>query len=175
MSGPFDTSEESIDYLAGAIAIASSNARNGLGGPFGAIIVTFDGFIVPGAAAVASQNDPTAHAEIVAIRNACELTKSFDLTGATLYSSCAPCPMCLGAAQWARVDHIVYAAQPGDAHAAGFDDAKFYYAMGVAAGHWGERDRSDTNPQLLTQVDHPLRLEPFDLWTNLPEESRTEY
>jgi len=109
-----------------AIQMAAENIENGLGGPFGAVI-TKDGEVVAAAAnRVTSANDPTAHAEIVAIRQACQVLGTFDLSGCILYASCEPCPMCLGAVMWARIDRLYYAADRNDAAEAGFDDRHFY-------------------------------------------------
>ena len=98
----------------------------GDGGPFGAVIVRAGEVLGSGWNQVATTNDPTAHAEIIAIRKAAATLQTFDLRGCTLYCSCEPCPMCLGAAYWARVDRIVYAGSRADAADAGFDDDAFY-------------------------------------------------
>lgn len=108
-----------------AISLAVENVRNG-GGPFGAIIVTAEGKVYEGVNRVTANNDPTAHAEVTAIRNACAGENTFDLAGATLYTSCEPCPMCLGASLWAHITKIIYGADRWDAAEAGFDDAAFY-------------------------------------------------
>ncbi len=113
-------------FLQKAIALAREGMNSGQGGPFGAVIVK-DGEIISATSnRVTSTNDPTAHAEVVAIREACQALGHFQLTGCTLYTSCEPCPMCLGAIYWARPDRIVYAAFHSDAAAANFDD-KFIY------------------------------------------------
>jgi guanine deaminase len=118
--------DRDAEFIAETLALACENARSGKGGPFGAIVV-HDGKIVGhGANEVTASNDPTAHAEIVAIRQAGRALGRFDLSGAVLYSSCEPCPMCLTAAYWARVDRVVFAATQEEAAAAGFDDAFFY-------------------------------------------------
>jgi guanine deaminase len=117
-------------FLALAIAEAVRGARAGEGGPFGAVVVK-DGAVVAGAAnAVVARNDPTAHAEIQAIRAACAALGTFRLDGCDVYASCEPCPMCLGAILWARPRALYYAATRADAAAAGFDDAVFHAAMG---------------------------------------------
>lgn len=100
--------------------------RAGRGGPFGALVVKDGVILAEGANEVVATNDPTAHAEIVAIRRACERLGSFSLAGAWLYASSEPCPMCLAAACWARVDGLVYASDRHVAAGAGFDDAEFY-------------------------------------------------
>ena len=110
-----------------AIALSHDNIINGLGGPFGAVIVDENGNIIgEGTNRVTSTNDPTAHAEMVAIRNACANVAHFSLEGATIYTSCEPCPMCLAAIYWARIDKIVYANSREDAAAIGFDDQLIY-------------------------------------------------
>lgn len=115
-----------------AIALSRTHMNAGAGGPFGAV-VALDGRIVgEGWNRVTSTNDPTAHAEIVAIREACRALGAFTLTGATLYTSCEPCPMCLSAAYWARLDRIVYANARDDAAAIGFDDAFLYAEVAQA-------------------------------------------
>lgn len=109
-----------------AIQLAAENIENGSGGPFGAVIMK-DGVLVAAAAnRVTSTNDPTAHAEIVAIRQACQVLGTFDLSGCVLYASCEPCPMCLGAIMWARIEKFYFAADRNDAAEAGFDDSLFY-------------------------------------------------
>ncbi len=109
-----------------AINLAAQHMRARAGGPFGAVIVRGDKIIARGWNKVTSLNDPTAHAEITAIRNAAAAVNSFQLRGCVLYSSCEPCPMCLGAAYWARLDRVVFAATRTDASKAGFDDAVIY-------------------------------------------------
>ena len=109
-----------------AIALALENVRAGNGGPFAAIVVKGSRVIAEGTNRVTSSNDPTAHAEIVAIREACRVLKDFQLTGCDLYTTCEPCPMCLGAFYWERPARIFYAGTAADAAAAGFDDAFIY-------------------------------------------------
>lgn len=113
-------------YLREAIDLAREGMERGDGGPFGCVIVK-DGTIVGrGNNRVTSTNDPTAHAEVVAIREACKALGDFQLSGCVLYTSCEPCPMCLGAIYWARPDRIVFAATREDAADAGFDDQLIY-------------------------------------------------
>ncbi|MDJ0356235.1 nucleoside deaminase [Paenarthrobacter sp. PH39-S1] len=112
-------------YLVQAIDLATRNVHNN-GGPFGAVVVTAEGRAFEGLNRVTATNDPTAHAEVTAIRAACAGSGTFDLTGATLYTSCEPCPMCLASALWARIDQVIFAADRHDAARAGFDDAVFY-------------------------------------------------
>ena len=111
------------EFLRRAIALATENVLRGVGGPFGAIIVRDGRIVGEGVNTVTSVNDPTAHAEVNAIRAACAALKTFSLAGCQLYSSCEPCPMCLSAAYWARIDSICYGASAADATRAGFDDA----------------------------------------------------
>jgi len=113
-------------YLTHALNLASEHAVKGDNGPFGAVIVKNDQVIAEGWNQVVEHNDPTAHAEIVAIRNACKQLGTFKLEDCVLYASCEPCPMCLSAIYWARLDAVYYAAKRDVAAAAGFDDEKFY-------------------------------------------------
>jgi guanine deaminase len=113
-------------FLARAVALSREHMQRGDGGPFGAVVVVDGKVVAEGWNQVTSTNDPTAHGEVVAIRRACTALGRFDLRGATLYTSCEPCPMCLTSALWARVDRIVYANTRDDAAAIGFDDAPFY-------------------------------------------------
>ena len=114
------------DHLLRAIALATQNVVSGAGGPFGAVIVRDGQIVAEGVNTVTTTNDPTAHAEVNAIRNAARALGSFTLTGCQLYTSCEPCPMCLAAAHWARIDAVFYAASAADAARAGFDDALLY-------------------------------------------------
>ena len=112
-----------------AIALALENVRSGRGGPFGALVVKDGRVIAKGTNRVTSANDPTAHAEIVAIREACRALGDFQLTACDLYTTCEPCPMCLGAIYWARPARVFYAGVAADAADAGFDDAFIYEEM----------------------------------------------
>jgi guanine deaminase len=113
-------------HLAHAVALSREHMEGGRGGPFGAVIVRDGRVLAEGWNEVTSTNDPTAHAEVVAIRRACREVGDFSLAGATLYASCEPCPMCLASAYWARVSRIVYANTRADAAAIGFDDSFIY-------------------------------------------------
>lgn len=117
-------------FLREAIQCARDGMRRG-GGPFGAVVVRGGEVVGRGANAVTLDLDPTAHAEVVAIREACRALGAFRLDGCALYASCEPCPMCLGAILWARIDHLVYAATREDAAGAGFDDAFLYEQVGL--------------------------------------------
>ncbi len=116
-------------FMRRAIALALENVCSGAGGPFAALITKDGTVIAQGTNRVTSTNDPTAHAEIVAIREACRVLQNFQLPGCELYSTCEPCPMCLGAIYWARPARIVYAASGAEAAAAGFDDQFIYEEM----------------------------------------------
>jgi tRNA(Arg) A34 adenosine deaminase TadA len=118
--------DSDLDYLKRAVEISHAQVLAGNGGPFGAIVVKDGRIIAEGANAVTSGNDPTAHAEIVAIRRACTALGAFSLAGATIYSSCEPCPMCLAAIYWARLDRLVFANTRAQAAGIGFDDALIY-------------------------------------------------
>lgn len=113
-------------FLREAIEMAVQNVRAGQGGPFAALIVRDGEIIGRGTNVVTTRNDPTAHAEVTAIRRACETSNDFELKGCTMYATCEPCPMCLGAAYWARLDRVYYAATREDAAAANFDDRHIY-------------------------------------------------
>jgi len=150
-------------HLERAVALAVDSVANA-GGPFGAVLVTADGQVFEGNNRVTLDNDPTAHAEVVAIRRACSALGTFDLTGATLYASCEPCPMCLAAALWARVATVRFAADRYDAARAGFDDAAFY--------EFFEGDPADRTMQVVHERTTTANA-PFDAWRVLG--SRTEY
>ncbi|MBP7063410.1 nucleoside deaminase [Ferrovibrio sp.] len=118
-------------FMRRAIALSREHMQAGHGGPFGAVVVLDGKIIGEGWNQVTGQNDPTAHAEVVAIREACKILGRFDLRGATLYTSCEPCPMCLSAAYWARVDGLYYANTQDDAAAIDFDDAFLYRELAL--------------------------------------------
>jgi guanine deaminase len=114
------------EYMREAISLSEKGMNDGKGGPFGAVVVKEGKIIGRGENQVTSTNDPTAHAEIVAIRNACRHLQDFSLKGCTLYTSCEPCPMCLAAIYWARLDKVYFAARREDAQNINFDDAWIY-------------------------------------------------
>jgi guanine deaminase len=118
--------EQDKIFMREAIAASLEGMKNGEGGPFGCVIVKDGAVIGRGNNRVTSTNDPTAHAEVVAIRDACRNLGSFQLDGCVIYTSCEPCPMCLGAIYWARPERIVYACTRQDAAAIDFDDAFLY-------------------------------------------------
>ncbi len=113
-----------------AIELSAQNVLQSLGGPFGAVIVKDGKVIAKSANKVTASNDPTAHAEVAAIRLACKKLKTFELSGCVVYTSCEPCPMCLGALYWARVDAIFYGNTKSDAAAINFDDQFIYEELG---------------------------------------------
>jgi guanine deaminase len=122
----------SQDFMRRAIALALENVRSGSGGPFAAVIVKENRIVSEGTNRVTRTNDPTAHAEVVAIREACRVLADFQLPGCDLYTTCEPCPMCLGAIYWARPTRTFYAATAADAAEAGFDDAFIYDELKIA-------------------------------------------
>jgi len=122
-----------IEFIRKAIKLAQHNMRQGHGGPFAAIIVKDGIEIASGCNSVTTNNDPTAHAEVMAIRNACEKLSTWKLEGCDLYTSCEPCPMCLSAAYWAGVSKIWFSAKSEDACFAGFDDSHIYQEIAKPA------------------------------------------
>lgn len=123
--------EDSGRFMKRAAELAAYAVDHGLGGPFGAVVVKEGVIVGEGYNRVTSINDPTAHAEIMAIRDACRKLETFQLTGCEIYSSCEPCPMCLGAIYWARPDRLIYGSTRYDAADAGFDDAFIYHEMAL--------------------------------------------
>jgi guanine deaminase len=119
-------------FMKRAVQIARKGMNNNEGGPFGCVIVKDGKIIAEGNNRVITNNDPTAHAEIVAIRKACKKLGSFELTGCEIYTSCEPCPMCLGAIYWARPDKVYFAATRKDAAEAGFDDDFIYKELEIS-------------------------------------------
>ena len=113
-------------FMARAIQLSLDNVLSGNGGPFGAVIVKDGKIIAEGVNRVTATNDPTAHAEVTAIREACSTLRLFDLHGCEIYTSCEPCPMCLGAIYWARLARVYYGNLAADAAAIGFDDSFIY-------------------------------------------------
>lgn len=138
-----------------AISLAKENAVSAAGGPFGAVVVKGGEVISSAVNTVTPDKDPTAHAEVNAIRAACKKLDTFDLTGCTLYSSCEPCPMCLSAAYWARVDKIYFSADRNEAERAGFGDSFIYDQLTIPL-----RERAIPIEQVLEEDG----TEPFTLW-----------
>ena len=120
------TPQPNLEFLRRAIALATENVTSGRGGPFAALIARDGRVVAEGANMVTATNDPTAHGEVTAIRAACKALGTFSLAGCELYTSCEPCPMCLAAAHWARLDAVFYGCSAEDAAKAGFDDAHLY-------------------------------------------------
>ncbi|HLP35347.1 nucleoside deaminase [Lacibacter sp.] len=147
------------DFMREAILLSIENVESGKGGPFAAVIVKDGKIIASGVNEVTSSNDPTAHAEVVAIRKACSTLNSFQLDGCEIYCSCEPCPMCLGAIYWARAAKIYFANTKEDAAAVDFDD-KFIY---------DEIDLSYTGRKLATQqLLREEALVAFEKWKTSP-------
>jgi tRNA(Arg) A34 adenosine deaminase TadA len=117
---------EQHEFMRHAVRLSAERMREGAGGPFGAVIVKNGAVIAEGWNRVTSTNDPTAHAEVTAIRRACETLGTFSLQGCEIYTSCEPCPMCLAAIYWARIERIFYANSREDAASIGFDDEHIY-------------------------------------------------
>lgn len=115
-----------MDFMGRAIELSLQNVHSGSGGPFGAVIVKDEAIVSEGVNRVTANNDPTAHAEVLAIRSACQNLRSFELNGCDLYTSCEPCPMCLGAIYWARIRRVFFANLAEDAAEVGFDDSAIY-------------------------------------------------
>lgn len=149
--------QQEIDksYLRQAIALADENVRKKKGGPFAAIIVKDNQIIATGTNLVTANNDPTAHAEVTAIRNACSRLGTFQLQGCTVYASCEPCPMCLGAIYWARPSRLVFAADKYQASSVGFDDSFIYKEIKLPIS-----ERSIETIHILM----PESNAPMDLW-----------
>lgn len=150
-------------WLSEAIRLATANVESG-GGPFGAVIVRDGKIIATGTNQVTPTLDPTAHAEVVAIRKACQEIGDFRLTGCVLVSSCEPCPLCLAASLWARLDRVVYAADRDDAAVAGFDDRAFYDMFEQQRGDWSIP---------VVQLSTTDGQAPFSAW--LSRSDRVEY
>ncbi len=143
-----------LDFMRRAIALAVDNVENG-GGPFGAVVVRNGEVVATGCNRVTPNNDPTAHAEVVAIREACKKLGTFDLSGCVIYTSCEPCPMCLGAIYWAHIDKIYYGANQHDAAAINFDDSFIYKELELKPA-----DRQKPMENIL----HDEALAPFNMW-----------
>lgn len=157
------TSMTDAQWLGRAIDLAVDNVAEG-GGPFGAVIVRDDRLVSTGQNRVTRDLDPTAHAEVEAIRSACRAIGDFSLAGMTLYTSCEPCPLCVSASLWARLDRVVYAADREDAARGGFDDREFYELFA--------RDRA-TWPTRIEEARPEHASAPFDAW--LADTARTAY
>jgi tRNA(Arg) A34 adenosine deaminase TadA len=150
------------DFMRRAIALSHERMEAGDGGPFGAVIVRDGAIVAEGWNQVTSENDPTAHAEIVAIRRACAALESFVLDDCEIYTSCEPCPMCLSAIYWARLRRLYYGNSKDDAAGIGFDDAYLYREVGLAPG-----ERSVPTVRLLADE----ALEAFRAWEAKPDKT----
>ena len=154
----------SEELMRRALALAVDNVRARRGGPFAALVVRGGEVVAEGTNLVTSTNDPTAHAEVVAVREACRRLGTFDLAGCEVFASCEPCPMCLGALYWARVDRLWFAAGREAAAAAGFDDALIYDEVPRAP-----EERTLATRRLLVAE----AAAPFAAWAELAD--RVEY
>ena len=147
--------EDKKMFMAKAISLAEENVKILQGGPFGAVVVKDGKVVGVGRNKVTRDNDPTAHAEVVAIRNAAKNLRTFDLSGCQIYSSCEPCPMCLGAIYWARFDKLYYAATKDDAARAEFDDSFIYKEFALP-----KEERSILSVQMMREN----AVKVFDVW-----------
>lgn len=152
------------EFLQMAIDLAVENVNSGKGGPFGAVITKNGELLATGTNSVTTSNDPTMHAEVAAIRNACGKLNSFQLDGCTIYSSCEPCPMCLGAIYWARPERLVFAASKDDAAEVGFDDSFIYKEIVL-----DYNQRSIATEQQMNEEGK----QPFIVWKNF--ENKVDY
>ena len=158
MSNPIQMSDN--EYLAEAIKIAGEFSVKGDNGPFGAIIVLNNKIIGRGWNQVVELNDPTAHAEVMAIREACKSLGTYNLTNAILYTSCEPCPMCMSAVYWARIKKVFFAASRMDASNIGFDDNFIYDEL--------SKTINNREIPLVQELQHKA-IEVFDEWSNNPK------
>lgn len=142
-----------------AFRLAEDNVRNG-GGPFGAVIAKDGEIISTGVNRVTATNDPTAHAEVSAIRDACRKLDTFDLSGCEIYSSCEPCPMCLGAIYWAHLDKIYFGNNKNDAKKIGFDDSFIYDELELPRG------KRKLRSEVLLEKE---AIKAFELWRDKPD------
>ena len=155
--------EDKKKFMAKAIEL-SINSANTIGGPFGSVIVKDNKIISEGSNEVTSLNDPTAHAEIVAIRKACQKLRKFNLSGCEIYTTCEPCPMCLSAIYWARIDKIYYANTREDAKNIDFDDSFIYLEVAK---------KNNERKIKMKQMNREEALEAFKIWKN--KEDKIKY
>ncbi|GJQ14482.1 hypothetical protein GpartN1_g6273.t1 [Galdieria partita] len=168
----YPTAQQDETFLDCAIDEARKGLLSGDGGPFGAVIVLDGKVLVQEHNRVLSTNDPTAHAEVVAIRKACQLLKTSQLQGCFLYASCQPCPMCFGAIHWSRIASCRYAATSKDAAQAGFDDQLLYEKLGC--GTWDDQQEQDaSSPPQYMHIQHPRATEAFQLFADLLKQNKT--
>lgn len=156
--------EHDEQFMERAIELARQGVANDAGGPFGAVVVKDGRVIAEGNNRVTSTNDPTAHAEVVAIREACKNLGSFQLDGCTIYTSCEPCPMCLGAIYWARPAAVFFACTRDDAATIGFDDRFIYDEL---------QKENDDRSMVLINMMRDEALEIFKMWSAKPD--KVEY
>lgn len=156
--------EQNEKFMRAAIELAKKGMDGNHGGPFGAVVVKDNKIIAKGYNQVTSSNDPTAHAEVVAIREACKALNTFQLEGCTVYTSCEPCPMCLGAIYWARPDKVVFGATKQDAAGAQFDDQFIYDEL--------EKELDRRHIQFENMMRKEAR-EVFEAWSK--KEDKKEY
>jgi guanine deaminase len=147
-------------FMARAIELSIENVKQGRGGPFGAVIARGSEIIAEGTNRVTATNDPTAHAEMVAIRAACQELGTFELKDCEIYASCEPCPMCLGAIYWTRLARVYFAGFASDASKAGFEDSLIYGEIGQPH----DKRKIPTIPMMREQA-----LEAFRLWAAKPD------
>ena len=154
------TNDERQQFMREAIQLSIENVRSGKGGPFAAVIVKDGMIIARGTNIVTSAIDPTAHAEVIAIREACKKLGKFQLNGCEIYTSCEPCPMCLGAIYWARLERVFYGNTKQDAAEIGFDDSFIYE----------ELPKKISNRSIpMVQVMHEEALAAFNTWKEKPD------
>lgn len=151
-------------FMQMAIALSRQGMESGKGGPFGAVVVKGDEVIARGVNRVLADQDPTAHAEIIAIRDACRKLQSFQLEGCEIYTSSEPCPMCLGAIYWARPDKVFFANTKIEAEQAGFDDSFIYEEIALPA---------EQRKIPMIKISGTQALEVFKEWKNKP--NKTDY
>ncbi|KAI1723996.1 cytidine and deoxycytidylate deaminase zinc-binding region domain-containing protein [Ditylenchus destructor] len=156
-NGP--SGEPNSKFMLEAVGEACHGVEKNDGGPFGAVVVKNGEILARGHNMVTSTNDPTAHAEVTAIRNACKILNNYDLSGCTLYSSCYPCPMCMGACLWAKLDAVYYAATSLDAASVGFDDQNFHDFV---------KDPHAEKYKLLKRLEVTDYMRPFNNWNTSP-------
>jgi tRNA(Arg) A34 adenosine deaminase TadA len=156
--------EEDCFFMTRAIELAKMGVEMNLGGPFGCVVARNGEIVGEGNNSVTSTNDPTAHAEVIAIREACKKLGTFQLDGCTIYTSCEPCPMCLGAMYWARPARVFYACTRADAAAIGFDDDHIYREL---------EKPNEEREMVLMNLMRDEALEVFNSWSAKPD--KVEY
>ncbi len=156
------TERKHKEYMELAIRTSEQNVKKG-GGPFGAVVVKEGNVIASAGNRVTIDNDPTAHAEILALRQAAESLGTYDLSGCTIYSSCEPCPMCLGAIYWSRIDALYYANTKEDAKSFGFDDSMIYEEIAKPV-----EKRNLPSEQMM----HKEALNAFKMWNEKSDKTK---